>query len=513
MTILNRFSKILCLWLVVAAAKADISLPTLITDNMVLQQKTDVALWGWARPGETVKVKASWLRSSVKTEADQQGNWLVRIPTGKAGGPYKLTFSGDNSIEVNNVLLGEVWLCSGQSNMHFPVAKGKSSWETGVTNADEAIPKANYPGIRMFTVERKVAETPQKNVKGAWIECSPQTVGDFSAVAYFFARDVYEKTGFPIGLINSSWGGTPAESWTQREVLESYSSFLPILRRYEQGLTTYEKDYAAYKEQVAIYQKERAENPKLTRSAPREPIGVNSNKSPYKLYNAMIHPLAPYTLKGVIWYQGESNADRAYQYRRLFPMMIDNWRTVWNQPLLPFYFVQIAPHRSQNPEIRESQLVTMQTVSNTGMAVTTDWGDSLDIHPRNKEVVGERLARWALAKQYGQKKLPYSGPIYRSMKTEGNKIRLQFDHVDKGLVAKDGTLREFTIAGADSVFVPAQATIDGKQIVVWSNQVAKPVAVRFAWRYVPDPNLFNGAGLPASPFRTDQWRLITEGKN
>ncbi|MBC6988193.1 sialate O-acetylesterase [Hymenobacter sp. BT491] len=495
------------------AAFANVTLPALITDNMVLQQKANAALWGWADPGEAITVSASWAKTPVKAVADAQGNWLVRVPTTKAGGPYTLTIQGKNTLKINNILLGEVWLCSGQSNMAFPVTKRPNSGSyTGVINAEEVIPKANYPTIRMFTVQTKTGDTPQRDVQGNWVACSPQTVGDFSAVAYFFAKEVQEKTHFPIGLINSSWGGTPAESWTRKEVLEKDPDLQPILARYERGLTTIEQDRETYKAQLAAYQQEKAANPNTPRMPPREPVGPTSNKSPYKLYNAMIHPLVPYTLKGVIWYQGESNVDRAYQYRKLFPAMIASWRADWKQPDLPFYFVQIAPHRTGNPELREAQLLTMQTVPRTGMAVITDWGDSLDIHPRNKEVVGHRLALWALAKEYGAKNLVYSGPIYHDMKVENGKVRLNFEYVDGGLVAQGGPLRQFAIAGPDSVFVPALAKIEGKSVVVWSDQVKQPVAVRFAWREVPKPNFFNAAGLPATPFRTDKWRTSTQGK-
>ncbi|UOQ51180.1 sialate O-acetylesterase [Hymenobacter cellulosivorans] len=501
-----------CLLTLSYAAQANVTLPALIADNMVLQQQSTVALWGWAEPGEAVTVTASWQKAPVKATADAQGNWLVRVPTGKAGGPYTVNFQGKNQLTVSNVLLGEVWLCSGQSNMAFSISKKPNSGSyTGVINEAQVVPKANYPAIRMFTVKNTVANEPQRDTKGQWQVCSPQTVGEFSAVAYFFAQEIHEHTKLPIGLINSTWGGTPAESWTRRDVLEQDPDFQPILRRYERGLTTFEQDQAAYKRQLAEFQQERAANPQTTRLAPLAPVGAMSNKSPYKLYNGMIRPLIPYTLKGVLWYQGENNADRAYQYRRLFPALIRSWRQEWQQPEMPFYFVQISPHRSQNPEIREAQLLTMQTVPRTGMAVITDWGDSLDIHPRNKQVVGHRLAQWALAKEYGQKKTVYSGPIYHDMQVENGQVRLRFDHTDGGLQARNGPLREFTIAGPDSVFRPAQARIEGNSVIVWNDAVKQPVAVRFAWRAIPSPNFYNAAGLPASPFRTDQWKLKTQG--
>jgi sialate O-acetylesterase len=497
-----------------APAWADVRLPALLADNLVLQQKTSVALWGWADPGEEMSITASWAKAPVKVIAAADGKWLVRVPTTKAGGPYTLTFQGRNKLTVSNVLLGEVWLCSGQSNMAFPITKRPNSGSyTGVVNAAEVIPKANYPAIRMFTVVNKVADSPLPDAAGKWEVCSPATVGNFSAVAYFFGQEVHEKTGYPIGLINASWGGTPAESWTRKDVLENDPDFRPILTRYEAGLLTYAANQAAYKAELAAYNAERAANPSTSRTAPLEPIGPHSNKSPYKLYNGMINPLLPYTLRGVIWYQGENNTERAYQYRRLFPALIANWRAAWQQPELPFYFVQLAPYRKTNPEIRESQLLTMQTVPHTGMAVITDAGDSLDIHPRNKQVVGHRLALWALSHNYGEKKLPYSGPVYQRMSIEKDKARLHFDHLGGGLVAQGGPLKMFTIAGPDSVFVPAQAIIQGNSVVVWSSRVKQPVAIRFAWNNVPKANFYNAAGLPATPFRTDKWRLETQGKN
>jgi sialate O-acetylesterase len=493
-------------------AHANVKLPALMADNMVLQQQSNVALWGTADAGEAVTITVGWQKKPLKTTADAQGRWLVRVPTGKAGGgPYTITIQGNNKLVINNVLLGEVWLCSGQSNMNFPVAR-KTGWRTGIPNAAEVIPQAQYPAIRMFTVAQKVADTPQQDTEGSWVVCSPATVGDFSAVAYFFAQEIQQQTHFPIGLIHSSWGGTPAESWTRQDVLAQDPVLQPTLAHYQEGMKTYTEDQAAYKIKQEAYKAELAANPKTTLVAPVGPLAANSNKSPYKLYNGMIRPLIPYTLKGVIWYQGENNADRAAQYRRLFPALINSWRAEWQEPAMPFYFVQIAPHRSQNAEIRDAQLYTLRTVPRTGMAVITDWGDSADIHPRNKQVVGHRLALWALSHDYGQQKMAYSGPVYQDFKVENGQAHLRFEHTEGGLVAQSGPLREFTIAGADSVFRPAQARIEGRTLVVWSDAVKQPVAVRFAWKDIPHPNFFNGAGLPATPFRTDNWRLKTQGK-
>jgi sialate O-acetylesterase len=499
---------LLCLLLVPHLLRANVTLPALLTDNMVLQQKTTVALWGWAAPGEAVTVSASWQKAPHRTTADAQGNWLVRVPTGPAGGPYTLTIEGQNKLVINNILLGEVWLCSGQSNMNYPLEKGTAKWMTGEIHADSVLPTAQYPQLRLFTVAQRVADAPERDVQGSWVACTPQTAREFSAVAYYFGQEIQRRTGLPVGLIHSSWGGTPAESWTRREVLEADPTLQPILTRYAEGLPR----RPAYEAELAAWKQEKAASPATTRPKPAEPLSATSNKSPTKLYNGMIRGLEPYTLRGVIWYQGESNAERAYQYRRLFPALIANWRADWQQPDLPFYFVQIAPHKGQNPEIREAQLLTLQAVPHTGMVVTTDVGDSLDIHPRNKLTVGHRLALWALHEEYHQKKLPTSGPLYRSLTVRNGRAQLAFDHAD-GLTARGGSPHEFTVAGADGIFYPAQAEVQGRTVTVWSPQVPQPVAVRFGWHKSPMPNLFNGAGLPASPFRTDNWPTPTQGKN
>lgn len=495
-------------------ALADIKLPALIGDNMVLQQRTSIALWGWADPGEKITVLNSWNNKSVKTLAGPNGEWQLKVTTPQAGGPYVLTISGKNKIELKNVLIGEVWLCSGQSNMEFPLGK-RERWRTGVINYEKEIAGANFPNIRMFTVKQTVAQSEQKDVNGKWEVCAPQTAGDFSAVAYYFGKEIAKETGYPVGLIHSSWGGTPAESWVKKSVLESDPDFKPILERYNTAVETYPQDKKAYETAYARWEKEAEaakQSGQAAAAAPQKPIEPAANsKSPTKLFNGMIAPLIPYTLRGVIWYQGESNSSRAYQYRKLFPALINSWRNDWKQNL-PFYFVQIAPHHQQHPEIREAQFLTLKSVPKTGMAVATDAADSLDIHPRNKEIPGKRLALWALAKTYNKKQPDYSGPLYKSMKVEGNKIRIEFEHA-KSLVSKESVLREFTIAGEDRKFVPARAVIEGNTVLVSSPSVDKPLAVRFAWRNYSRPNLYNEADLPASPFRTDVWPAETAGNN
>jgi len=494
--------------LICIIAPAEIKLPAIIADNMVLQQNTTIKLWGWASAGEKISISASWNKSPVTATAGKEGKWMVSMKTTKAGGPYSIRFTASNTIDVNNVLLGEVWLASGQSNMEFFMAKTSGGY-TGVLDYQEEIKAADYPLIRMIDVPNKVADEPQNDFTGKWKICSPQTADTFSAVAYYYARAIHKATGYPCGIINATWGGTPAESWTRKEILEKDSGLNIILERYKKQCGDYPAAFDKYKIEL---DKWKADTSKSKPAAPREPMGPRHSNSPCKLYNGMIAPLLPYAIKGVIWYQGEGNAGRAAQYRVLFPAMINNWREDFNNKKMPFYFVQISPHRSQNPEIRDAQLYTLRTVAYTGMVVTTDNGDSLDIHPRNKKLVGERLALWPLKYDYGKKDIVASGPLYKSMKVEGNKIRIAFDNAD-GLVAKDGDLKEFTIAGEDANFVDARAAIEGNTIVVWSDAVTKPSAVRFAWKNVPFPNLYNKADLPASPFRTDSWKVPTEGKN
>lgn len=487
-----------------SSINAAVKLPAVIADHMVLQQKTTVALWGWANAGERITIQCSWSRQPVTVTAGADGRWLTHVKTIAAGGPYRIRFNGTNTIEVSDVLLGEVWLCSGQSNMEFPLAKQKA-WRTGVIGYEKEVAKATDPRLRLFTVRQEVAATPQPDVQGSWTACTPATAATFSAVAYYFGKELREATGVPVGLIHSSWGGTPAESWTRKEVLDTNRELHLILDRYETAIKTYPEDLVKHQQELDQWLKDSAAHSEGLRKKPARPVKPEQNsKSPTKLYNAMIHPLIPFTLKGVIWYQGESNAGRAYQYRELFPAMIRSWRTEWRADF-PFYFVQIAPHYQQSPEIREAQLLTYKTVPGTGMAVITDAGDSLDIHPRDKSVVGHRLALWALAKNYGKQHLVYSGPLYQSAQQEGNQMRIRFSFADNGLIAKDGLLTGFTIAGANRQFVAARAKIEGNSIVVMSDAVTQPVAVRFGWSTVPHAVLFNNAGLPASPFRTDDW--------
>lgn len=479
---MNRIVKLKALAIILLTASlctAQVKLPSVIGSNMVLQRNSKAAVWGWAEPGEKVKVKPNWglFNFGKSVTADENGHWKVELDTPGAGGPFTITIKGENKIKLDNILTGEVWICSGQSNMEMPITGG---W-AHINNVENTLEKAgNYPDIHIFNVEEHVSiPEPREDCKGQWKEATADNIKGFSAVGYLFARKLSKELNVPVGMIGTNWGGSSAEAWMSKQALEEDSDFRPILER--------EKN--------------------------------RDNHTPAGLYNGMLNPLIPYTIKGVIWYQGESNSDRAYQYRKLFPAMIEDWRESFGQGDFPFYYVQIAPYNYGNPdgtkcsELQEAQLMSL-SVPNTGMAVTADIGNNNDIHPKNKLDVANRLARWAFAKDYGYKDLVYSGPLYKDMEIEGNKVRMFFDYTAEGLTVKGGTLRHFEIAGKDKEFVPATAIIESDTVVVWSEQVENPAAVRYAFHNAlsPEPNLYNSAGLPASPFRTDDWKGETYGK-
>ncbi len=626
---------------------ADIRLPKILSNDMVLQREKPITIWGWASPGEKISVQFN--KQTKSTKADKNGNWILSLAPEAAGGPYNLTLKGKNTITLTNILVGEVWVCSGQSNMEWPVRL--------VTNAQTEIQNANFPEIRHFTVEKSVSTHAESDVKGGnWKICSPQTVGDFTAVGYFFAREVYQKTKVPIGLVHTSWGGTHSETWTSREAFEQSDEFknmiasmpkldleqmakqkraaiekklaesnihvssgneaaqwkeadfdhskwptMKVPKQWEatigdvDGVIWFRKDFMITKEdagQTAIlglgmiddndetfingvkvgatnsYNTKRVYSipagilkegknvvavkvvdtgggggfygdPKeilLTSNSKKEiqlagewnfqieslsNASIGPNSYPTLLFNAMLNPILNLSIRGALWYQGESNAGRAYQYRKAFPLMIQDWRTHFKQGDFPFYFVQLASFNSDNgdsqrgstwAELREAQTMTL-SLPNTGMAVATDIGEANDIHPRNKQDVGKRLAAIALNRIYDVKCVD-GGPMYQSMKIEGNKIRLTFTQTGSGLMVKDkyGYLKGFEIAGSDEKFHFAKAWIEGNEVVVSSDAVAQPMAVHFAWADNPeDANLFNKEGFPAVPFRTDNWKGITEG--
>ena len=492
-------------------AVADVSLPSVIGDNMVLQRDAKIPIWGWADEGE--KVTVSFAGQEESATACAAGEWKVSLKPVKAGGPHEMKISGKNEIVVKNILVGEVWVCSGQSNMEWPVNRSN--------DAEEEVAKANYPKIRLFMANHTIAAKPQDNVGGSWNECSPETVGGFSAVGYFFGRDLHKELDVPIGLIKSAWGGTPAESWTTAEAMQADPDFKPILDRWDEAIAGVPAQIEAYGKSLdewasAAEAAEAEGNP--VPEMPKAP--ADPRRNPHRdsgLFNGMIAPLIPFSIQGAIWYQGESNASRAYQYRDLFPAMIQSWRDSWGLGDFPFLFVQLANFMETKPEpgdsawaeLREAQTMTL-SLPKTGMAVIIDIGEAKDIHPRNKQDVGKRLALAAQSIAYGQKDVVYSGPMYESMEKEDGKIRLTFGHVGGGLEAKGSdTLKGFAIAGEDKAFVWADAKIDGDTVVVSSDKVANPVAVRYAWADNPVCNLYNKEGLPASPFRTDDWPGVT----
>ncbi len=483
-------------------ARGDVTLPEIFSDGMVLQRNAAIPLWGTADAGETVSVVLGAQKQT--TVAGVDGRWMVKMAPMPAGGPLEVTVSGKNTLKLQNVVLGEVWLASGQSNMELRLPR--------VTNADQEIAAANYPLIRMFRVGRSIADTPQSAARGAWVAASPQTADQFTAVGYFFARELQKKLGVPIGLIHASYGGTPAQAWTSRAAMQSNPDLQGIFAQWEKTLADYPQAKQKYDEQMVRW-KERAALAKAEGkpepAALIAPPGPGGKATPAGLYNGMIAPLIPYAIKGVIWYQGESNTREPELYRKLFPALVTDWRRAWGIGDFPFLWVQLANfHKPQSApaeegwaSLREAQTMTL-ALPNTGQAVSIDIGEAGDIHYRNKQDAGKRLALVALATQYGEK-IEYSGPSYEGAEIEKGRIRLKFTHA-AGLMAQGGgELKGFAIAGKDGVFVWAQARIDGADVVVSSPQVPDPVAARYNWADNPIGNFYNAVGLPASSFRTD----------
>jgi sialate O-acetylesterase len=642
------------------AAGSNLVLSTAFSDNMVLQQKTKAPIWGTANPGTVIQVTTTWSKMVYATTTTKNGRWKIVVNTPSYGGPYMMNIAGGNSITLKNIMVGEVWLCSGQSNMEMPLA----GWGN-IKNFKQETAAARYPNIRFLQADHVTSNIPSDNAQiagGGWQVCSPESITGFSAVAYFFARELYKKTGIPIGLIHTSWGGTIAEAWTSGHTLKKMPDFAAAatkiektndikeladynlkLKNYEKSLVLKDSGYAMGKPiwadkalntagwhkidvpqyweraglqyfdgvvwlrkkitipsewagksitvnlgtiddtdvtffngykigATTVFPQSRVYNipANLVKAGeavltvrvldtggdggiygPKNVISLISgngqkisldgewdyrpganlkdvgqvpvlNTGPNRatvLYNAMIHPFIQYAIKGVIWYQGESNADRAVQYQELFPAMIRDWRAKWKIGNFPFYFVQLAnfmnrqyePLPSAWAELREAQRKTA-ALPNTGMAVTIDIGEAADIHPKNKQDVGKRLAMIALAKTYGYP-VSYSGPVLSSYKILNNKIYAEFRFTEGGLKARGGNvLNGFTIAGPDNRFYEATALIQGNQVVLSAKEVPVPVAIRYAWANNPDCNLINGSGLPASPFRTDNWELSTFGK-
>lgn len=496
-----------------STAFADVRLPAIFSDRMVLQQGKKINVWGWADPGEEVQITVAG--STAKTQAGDDGRWTAQLSELKAGGPHTFTVQGKNSIELKDVLVGEVWLCSGQSNMAMTVS--------GCLDAEKEIAESSNSQLRMFTVGRNPQETPQPDVKGQWAVSGPETTGGFSATAYFFGRRLQKELGVPIGLINSSYGGTNIVAWTSTEVQERNEKFRPILAAWQQRIDSwdpkaaqanYEAQLKRWEEQVKVAKAEGKQAP----ARPRAPINPKFDPNrPGNLFNGMIAPLIPYSIRGALWYQGEANASPAAAplYGLQLETMIEEWRTRMGQGDFPFLWVQLPNFMAAQKQpsedsgwviVREEMLKTLR-VPNTGMAITVDVGEADDIHPRNKQAVGFRLAQWALATEYG-KDIVRGGPLFTSMEKQGSKIVLGFADTADELKTSDGKpLRGFAIAGADRKFVWANAKIEGSTVVVWSDEISEPQSVRYNWANNPDGNLVNAAGLPASPFRTDDWEV------
>ena len=461
---------------------AEVSLPAIVSSNMVLQRNTTVALWGWADAGEKVSIGASWLEETLIVEANSEGKWSVEVETTDSKEPQSLLIKGlDSEISLDNILFGEVWICSGQSNMQQPVTgyDGQPTFGSSM-----ALAHASNPDLRLFSVDRMASKTPENELAEytPWQEANPVNVADFSAVAYFFGQQLQEILDVPVGMIHTSWGGSSVQAWISKEVISQFQ---------EVDLSNVD-------------------------------LSEGTNHIPTALYNAMIHPLIPYTIAGALWYQGESNRLEPEAYTELFPAMVKDWRARWGIGDFPFYYAQIAPYWYNNFEayetaensafIREAQLHCMELIPNSGMAVTMDIGDDYCIHPPKKKEVADRLLFNALNQTYGFTSIDYAGPVYESMEEKEGGLLLKFKHAETGLFAYD-RLEGFEIAGADKVFYPAEASIEGRMnLLVKSDQVQHPVAVRYAWCNWIEGTLFDTSLLPASSFRTDDWENASQIK-
>ncbi|SFJ38235.1 sialate O-acetylesterase [Planctomicrobium piriforme] len=498
-----------------SAAQADVKLPSIFGSGMVLQREMPVPVWGWAEPGEQVTV--SFRDQSQTAQADAQGNWKVKLNPLALGEPGALTVKGKNSITLDNVLVGEVWVCSGQSNMQWSV--------NAALDPDLEKASANFPQIRLFQVPLVTANEPQKDVKAQWQVCSPATIGNFTAVGYFFGRDLHQILDVPVGLIQTAWGGTRAEAWTSPDMMAKTEELQPILEGWKENLAhpkhiQAQKDYEAA---VVKWEESAKAAQAAGKPAPQRPkapdITMTSQHYPSNLYNAMVSPLVPYAIRGAIWYQGESNASRAYQYRKLMPAMIQSWRDAWGQGDFPFYQVQLANFRPIKPdagesdwaELREAQHMAAKTIPNVDAVCITDIGAAQDIHPKDKQNVGKRLVRMALVDLYGVKNIVRQGPTFDSVTFDGKKAVVKFDTHGANLVSYyKEPLTGFAVAGEDKKWVWAEAKITaGDTVEVTAAGVDHPVAVRYNWSDNPQGTLFSEAYLPAYPFRSDTWEGVT----
>jgi sialate O-acetylesterase len=493
-------------------AQADVRLPRVFGSHMVLQQEKPIIFWGWAAPRESVRVQLG--QASAETKANEKGEWKVTLPALKAGGPLVMTVTGANTVRFDDIMVGEVWLCSGQSNMEMGIGM--------VRDSKEEIANADYPQIRLLKVAKRWTPLPEPDIEGEWKQCSPKTVaeggwGGFSAAAYFFGRDLHKQLGVAIGLIDSTWGGTRIESWTPPEGFAAVPALAKDYERVQLGdprtalhRQRLEKTLTEVQDWLTAARQAMDGN-KLVPSLPAYPADLqppHDVQNSTALYNGMIDALHPFGLRGAIWYQGESNSGEGMLYTERMKALVGGWRAVWAEGEFPFYFVQIAPYNyggnaERIGEFWEAQAAAAQAIPNCGMAVLNDIGELKDIHPRNKQEVGRRLALWALAKTYGKKDVVCSGPILKNMTVEGNQLRVSFDNTGTGLASRDSQpLNWFEIIdGDEGGFVKADARIDGSSVILSSAEVKHPVAMRFAWSMLAEPNLMNSAGLPASAFR------------
>lgn len=449
-------------------ASATINLPAVIGSNMVLQRQSEAALWGTAEANATVIVITSWNKRRYVVKSAANGAWKVKVQTLGAGGPYEITISDGKPVKLENVLIGEVWLCSGQSNMEMPVKGFKNQ---PVLNSADILVNADNPQIRLFRVPRNVSRVPLATCNATWELSSAESVAEFSAVGYQFAQMLHEKLHVPIGVIETTWGGTVIEAWMDEKSLQPFAGEIKI---------------------------------------PAADVAKPDRNDATALYNGMVTPLVGFAIKGMLWYQGEANRNRAAQYQRLMPAMVKAWRAAWDCGEWPFYYVQIAPYtyngdKGETGLLREAQLKALPEISNAGMAVSMDVGEERNIHPPDKTIIAKRLLYWALAKTYGYKGIPYSGPVFKSMAVAADTVKLSFDHAANGLTTFGKPLTNFEVAGADKVFHPANAWITGSGVYLKSDEVKNPVAARYAFGSWAVGTLYNTEGLPASSFRTDDW--------
>lgn len=500
-----------------AFASAEIRLPAVVGDHMVVQQGVPIRIWGWAQPGEKIDIRLSALVGSAV--AGRDGSWAAILPAQKADGKsFDLTVSGSASrpVSVKDIVVGEVWICSGQSNMEMAMA--------ATFTPTPELARADFPGIRLLRVPRKTSAAPLEDLEAKWETCRPDSLRTFSAVAYYFGVELHRRLQIPVGLVESAWGGTRIEPWTPPAGFNAVPELMPVLNDAEEAQAKYARELDRTLPDVDAWIKaSRAAMSARTVIPPLPKLPVppyDSPQTPATLYNGMIHPLRNLGIRGAIWYQGEANLNDGPLYDKKMEALIRGWREMWGLGDFPFYFVQIAPFNygvepdaaktdtpdfSRLPLLWEAQRKALR-IPNTGMAVISDVTNLTDIHPQNKKEVGFRLALWARARTYGETRLVPSGPLFRSVAFEGGKARIGFDHAGSGLISLDGgPLTWFEISGEDRTFVKAFAEIQGGEVVVWNPRIARPEAVRFAWNQLAVANMANAEGLPASPFRTDRW--------